>query len=723
MFLSPQDAPGRPKRKEPRDKKAGRRGKNSPLVAGGDAGAFVVADGSAAAERAANPFTYRGPDAAPDRAQRLHQAFKSLPKEERQRLVEAEAAHTDLLARTVHLRFLPTGMQQGELAALCAECGEYLRVRICGNSANAQNWIYGFVEFADRSGAENMLRRSGMELSNGPGKPPLRLRCNGAKQAIVDRIFHDANPATNMPCIFGSGNFAHRTLKEAVDSYYNLKRKEIGAMLSCADASAALRMNCTKNTNSNSNSSRNNKGTSPSQTPQQYATQQDDCLLPLFCPVSASFYSHSTSHSDGESANATPHFQFPGASGSNTFKCDSGLSAPPNLWCVSEVSHNHLLSTCGGDDTALHKEPLSRQQVALPFTLMPQGLFTELPSLLFSRTHTLVRGKALILQAMRCAQQFVTTGEQFYDAIGSIRTLLKVIEEHNTHASGLNAASRAKAAVESYEKKEDGEEAAMQRITQLRLLAYLLLSLLYALKKNDEECLVAVNKAVNYCGTIPLKRLQKPTSSPALVSSAVARRHSVSESLFANVKNDEVSALSSCSEEFSCEGPSCLFNPLSQAFNIFGHADVIAEAEQEAAVVGAAMGVLPPDEQDSFLTESCVLQEENFSSDVQFQSYVINVLLTVGLAMELVHPVVTRCVYTHACFRAREVFGSAMPELERALQAGDGHRLRPVLFPDVADVDFAKTFFGSFDLNAAFCDDVFWAALPPGHMVRCFPLV
>lgn len=159
-------------------------------------------------------------------AQRLHHDFKALSKDERKRLVEQEAAASDLLARTVHLRFLPTSMLQSELAEICTECGPYLRVRICGNSTNNQNWIYGFVEFATKEGAVAMMKKCGMELSNGPGRPPLRLKCNCAKQPIVDRVFHDADTATNTPCIFGLGNFAHRSIKDALDSYFNLKEKE-----------------------------------------------------------------------------------------------------------------------------------------------------------------------------------------------------------------------------------------------------------------------------------------------------------------------------------------------------------------------------------------------------------------------------------------------------------------------------------------------------------------
>lgn len=97
-----------------------------------------------------------------ERNRRLHIPFKSLSKPQRQLLVQRNAAHSDLLRRTIHLRFLPLMMKQSELASLCGSCGVYLRVRICGNnnsgsnkskrnsnnnsnSNSSTNWVYGFV--------------------------------------------------------------------------------------------------------------------------------------------------------------------------------------------------------------------------------------------------------------------------------------------------------------------------------------------------------------------------------------------------------------------------------------------------------------------------------------------------------------------------------------------------------------------------------------------------
>lgn len=174
------------------------------------------------------------------RDRRLHLDFKALTKIERQRVVQREAADSDLLERTVHLRFLPTSMKQGELAAMCRECGPYLRIRICGNSTDNQNWIYGFVEFETREGSMNLMRMNGREMPNGDGRPPLRLKCHTANQPIVDRVFHDADPASRSPCIFGQGSFEHRTLKDALDSYFNLKAKEQRGQPQCGSGLSQL---------------------------------------------------------------------------------------------------------------------------------------------------------------------------------------------------------------------------------------------------------------------------------------------------------------------------------------------------------------------------------------------------------------------------------------------------------------------------------------------------
>lgn len=127
-----------------------------------------------------------------------------------------QQSRAEVVARTVHLRCLPPFLKQKELADVFDACGEYLRVRICGNAATHQKWIYGFVEFATPEAAAAMLTHSGMELSNGPDKPPLRLKCSPSKQPILDCMAYDADVIGGTPCGFGRGYLADCTLNDAL---------------------------------------------------------------------------------------------------------------------------------------------------------------------------------------------------------------------------------------------------------------------------------------------------------------------------------------------------------------------------------------------------------------------------------------------------------------------------------------------------------------------------
>jgi hypothetical protein len=127
-----------------------------------------------------------------------------------------QQSRAEVVARTVHLRCLPPYMKQKELADVFDACGEYLRVRICGNAATHQKWVYGFVEFATTEAAAQMLTHSGMELPNGPGKPPLRLKCSPSKQPILDCMAYDADVIGGTPCGFGRGYLAECVLNDVL---------------------------------------------------------------------------------------------------------------------------------------------------------------------------------------------------------------------------------------------------------------------------------------------------------------------------------------------------------------------------------------------------------------------------------------------------------------------------------------------------------------------------
>lgn len=125
-------------------------------------------------------------------------------------------SRAEVMARTVHLRCLPPFMPQKILADVFDECGEYVRVRICGNAATHQKWVYGFVEFSSTEAAEKMITHTGMELPNGPDKAPLRLKCSRSKQPILDCMAYDADVVSGAPCGFGRGYLADCTLNDAL---------------------------------------------------------------------------------------------------------------------------------------------------------------------------------------------------------------------------------------------------------------------------------------------------------------------------------------------------------------------------------------------------------------------------------------------------------------------------------------------------------------------------
>ncbi|KEG10662.1 RNA-binding protein [Trypanosoma grayi] len=683
---------------------------------------FTVTDESmpvASAAATRKPYTYRGPNTGPNPAQRLHQEFKSLSKEERQRLVEEEAADTDLLSRTVHLRFLPTGMKQGELASICAECGEYLRVRICGNSTNTQNWIYGFVEFADRRGADEMMRRSGMELPNGAGKPPLRLKCNAAKQAIVDRVFHDADPATNMACIFGSGNFAHRTLKEAVDSYHNLKKKE-GWMMN-----AQVHMPNSSHTPSFSNNNHNKNyinGTDGRQLPlpRHHKQQYDDTTSSQQAPAPAVSRSHSGSNSDEESAGITPLMRGSLTKGIGTLVNER--VATPTLFLQNEREAFFACQTgnCSRDgysDATGSPDGHSSPPFMLPLATLSLDSSAPLTSPppppptppLSSQCHVVERGQALVLVAMRCIRQYLATGEHFYDAIGTLHTLQSVLNENVFRLEELQSS------VVGIEEME-----LLQRATKLHLLVHLLLALLYVCKGSTEEALDAIHNIVTSCNAIPAMFLHKQLPFASSAGAAADAMCIISPSVAMDDRGEPTEAMMMDGDASPKEETSCVFNPLLQAFDFSNVIGSNGEDDQEVAVVSAAMGVLPLEDQDDTPRILPKHHEQMYQRNVQFQSYILDVLLTVGLAMETTHPVVTRCVYVLASRRAKEVLGITLPALEQTLRDGGVHRLRSTLFPQLDNDAFSMAFFEAFDVDAASAEEIFWALLPPHHVVRCF---
>ncbi|KPI84806.1 hypothetical protein ABL78_6134 [Leptomonas seymouri] len=751
-----------------------------------------------------NPYTYRGPngDYGSRKQNRLHQDFKALPKEERQRLVEREAATSDLLARTVHLRFLPLTMLQSELAEICSECGEYLRVRICGNSTNNQNWIYGFVEFATTAGAEAMMRRSGMELKNGPGRPPLRLKCNSAKQPIVDRVFHDADPATGNPCIFGLGNFAKRSLGDALESYYNLKEKEANQMSDICDASTPnvptpttaaaaarppMRLSpharafqpsatamlgtemlpgvqnataATSTTSTPSGSSNYNSSTLPTAALKRLDSDSgsnDPAAVVL--PIATDHYRAASS-----SAGTTPRASFTPPQG---FAALDGLTAiangkgtataaphprfassqrrhersPDGPSAVAPASANIRASTLGTDlllppstySTAMPRGGATTSDVA------GSELSLALQNIMLTRAATdgeevLERGRELALRAIGQSQDFLTSQKGFYDAMGTLRSLIELLDCHAALTGGASATVA-------------GDQTAdlPQRATQLRLLANLMMALLYMMKRNFSDALPYIHAVVMCCNEIPVVRLWKaPSAQPPLQrqnSRSRSRSCSGSEKSAPHAPQPaqpwQGLAVGDAFEEalHNTEGYDCFSAPAD-----FLEAVLESIRDEE----GAERVERPREGGDKGETGQSSVNGDTASTssaeaqallrrDQAFQRYVLNVLVAIGLSMEEVQPSITRSAYTLAAGRGRDVLNTSCEALDDYLRSAETH-LRfsdhlygpPLGAASKRDITFfPRLFFSSAESvrqKVVYSADkeLFWQCLPPKQCVPVY---
>lgn len=958
-----------------------------------------------------NPYTYHGPNATCDTwKRRLHEEFKALSKEERQRVVEQEAADSDLLARTVHLRFLPTSMKQSELATICTECGEYLRVRICGNSSNNQNWIYGFVEFATKEGAAALMRKSGMELSNGSGRPPLRLKCNNAKQPIVDRVFHDADTATNTPCIFGLGNFANRTLKDALDSYFNLKAKEAqqggggsGGMSPSDSTTTGPYFGGDENADDTGNEmltvspTTTNGPTSAQLSPHAKAFQPGGSATSMsngmttpngglagatFLPCARNVCGGSGGgafsdfdETDDSATGITPHgvpaaftgSEFavtgshslppppppPGSAGltgnspssliptpqfmsrqpsqqlqlgvgtptgngaaeaaymAQLFSKQSpdsgdvgigdethpllppaavnahhGLPAPPPSLSPpsSKLSQVHGLHTSANSYLApsssaftmsamgLSTYGTSMESISAPVTpdmfLLPPpgttaaGLHGGMPGLgglddgssnpattasaaamasqlslaLQNMLHThsfisgeevLVRGHTLALRALQQGRDFLSTQHQFYDAMGSLRSLLELLDRY----AGLTGGAANSGA-------GDFNSELPQRVTQLRLLANLMIALLYLSKRCPNDAVPYIHAIVTTCNAIPTTPVLVPPSLMAMMLATAPSQPNPSPPPAAPIGVAAASSpvtppagppvpcvpIGEDTPERAKTSPPSRPDPTSSPAHLVVGWQVDSEEDDAApgtttvttpatnplfeflenepdSLLKAVMECLPEEEEEEQkqkqqpaahteeggLTpppftviaggdEGCAMQpvpwgeaEPLYFRDVQFHSYVLNVLACIGMALEEVHPLISRSTYALAVNRGKEVLGMTCPLLECCLltNADPVTGAAPKLFdalvghvqqqqrtppspphlppttgspptsslatgtppgcrPVVRDVTaLPRLFFTLPDALLMSWEDpgLFWSQLPPQHLVQCFPPV
>nr|CAJ2478234.1 unnamed protein product [Leishmania braziliensis] len=749
-----------------------------------------------------NPYTYRGPNAdyTSRKQNRLHQDFKALPKEERQRLVEREAATSDLLARTVHLRFLPLTMLQSELGAICTECGEYLRVRICGNSTNNQNWIYGFVEFSTTAGAEAMMRRSGMELNNGPGRPPLRLKCNSAKQPIVDRVFHDADPATGTPCIFGLGNFAKRTLGDALESYYNLKEKEaqqlqdpsttpfttsVSPNLAAAVARAPVRLSPHARAFQPSSSPllgaeflpgvhHAATGTPAGRPSGDHWTSSP--LPAVVAALKAESDAASTDSATGVISTVTKHYT------SGTQDPSPSLSTPPRVMQVPNQGWSTLDTAAyssGALPNAMPGQPVTSKSAALwrcasagaNAVVTPHETIALAPSVSSDRassvlpdfllppsnaaafpTHTdlagnelslalqnmmltgsatdgdevLERGRELTLRAIGQAHCFLNSQQGFYDAMGTLRSLVELLDCHAA-VTGSAVATGA----------GDHTAELPQRATQLRLLANLMMALLYMMKRNLSDALPYIHAVVMSCNEIPVvclwktqqQQQQQQQPSQQNVNGGKLERLSDRQQLQGLAVGDGLYDKTAETGGYGCFGaPSSFLEAVLESIREEenGH----EEGSKSASASNSNNG-------DTASTSSSEVQAL-LRRDQNFHRYVLNVLVAIGLSMEEVQPVITRSTYALAAGRARDILGTASADLDECLESTTPNpHLCDRLYGPVPNTNnstgsskrditfFPRVFFTTAEamrqevLRMA-DTEVFWQRLPPKQCVQCY---
>ncbi|GET91101.1 hypothetical protein, conserved [Leishmania tarentolae] len=756
-----------------------------------------------------NPYTYRGPnvDYTSRKQNRLHQDFKALPKEERQRLVEREAATSDLLARTVHLRFLPLTMMQSELGAICSECGEYLRVRICGNSTNNQNWIYGFVEFATTAGAEAMMRHSGMELSNGPGRPPLRLKCNSAKQPIVDRVFHDADPATGSPCIFGLGNFAKRTLGDALESYYNLKEKEAQQL----QEAPATPFSTVVSPNITAVSARqpvrlspHARAFQPSSSPllgAEYlpgvhnaptgttagSSNGDHWTSPLLAVAAAARNADSdagsTESASGITSTVTKHYTSGGQtalSSSATPPCRTYSPNPDSTFITATYSSGAVSNTtpsqpaitnpvalrrreASGSNTAVTPlervaaalcVPSDRVGSALPDFLLPPSnamgfsthsdlagseLSLALQNMMLTGSATdgdevLERGRELTLRAISQAHCFLNSEQGFYDAMGTLRSLVELLDCHSAVTGGALATGSG-----------DHTAELPQRATQLRLLANLMMALLYMMKRNLSDALPHIHAVVMSCNEIPVVCLWKtqPPQQQLVQQPSKQNVNSGKSGRLSDIHRWQGLAVGdNLQDKTEDEGGYAYFGP--QAGFLEAVLESIREEDNEHDEGAKNASASISNNGDTASTSSAEAQAL-LRRDQNFHRYVLNVLVAIGLSMEEVQPAITRSAYALAAGRARDVLGTASADLDACLEsAAPNTNLCDRLYGDVPNTNssnggsnsgrrrkrditfFPRIFFRTAevmrqDVLSMADTELFWQRLPPKQCVQCYP--
>ncbi|AYU81299.1 RNA binding protein, putative [Leishmania donovani] len=699
-------------------------------------------------------------------------------------------SRAEVLARTVHLRCLPPFMKQRILADVFEDCGEYLRVRICGNAATHQKWVYGFVEFATKDAAAKMTTYCGMELPNGPDKPPLRLKCSPSKQPILDCMAYDADVANGTPCGFGRGHLAECTLNDVLlvvgSGSGTPKPSTAGGASSSGGGRGGggvgdRRM---KAANSALTALAVQSIRKVAATGCGCGCSGVNCCGCCSCWKGLPESTECASCAGGEVSSDISAKGTAGAVGApvaargcaDCATCDGGsaMATHPSDCCGDAAATlPQLKATCSGLlDLQMPfvfpggGSPLDfMQQLAAAFQGLRDSAATHESQL--DGPSIARRAEAMALDAMHRSGRF-TSDACIQDTLSELTQLLAFLDSNRAVTGG--AAQTASG---------DCTATVPQRVTQLWMLAHLVSALLCVLRRRVGDAIPHVEAVlVTFAQTPPSTLLlrarqrgkavavqeqrhaEKLTHSQVLgalhegrgpgavagaataigapaACSLVKRRFAPSLPLGSFVDEDVAgSLLEMVNEDGDYDGSHCEdanIHRMSSRDDPLDNDD-IEDKDDDAAQLKDSSGS----------ASSCTYASEAFWNsadtaalcrrDESFSRYVLNVLVSVGLAMEEVHPGIARSAYMLANGRATEVLGEPSKLLADRLAAaptGNPH-LCAALFAETdrngsaRDVTFfPHQFFESVNVVSQRLLDIretegFWRQLPPNHIVTLF---
>ncbi|KPA78949.1 hypothetical protein ABB37_06013 [Leptomonas pyrrhocoris] len=693
-----------------------------------------------------------------------------------------QQSRAEVVARTVHLRCLPPFMKQKDLADVFDECGEYLRVRICGNSATHQKWVYGFVEFTTKEAAAAMLTHSGMELANGAGKPPLRLKCSPSKQPILDCMAYDADVITGTPCGFGRGYLAECSLNDAL-----LVVGSGGAAAGGGGASLSGSVNngapAGDGRGRTSAANRALTALTVSSIRKVAATGCGcGCAGVNCCGCCQCWKGEKTQKAD---SGGTP-VKDSGGAGGGCCDCDGGgsggIAHTQATATTRDKSDDAGLTTAtsnvaGGDgDTQSH--------TAAPAPT--SDIFAELsklPSTVNAAELDVLQQLAAAFQGLRAT---ATSAEGPLDGPGIVRKAETMALDALSRASHLSSDTRlqdirydltqllafldANAAVTggaAQTASGDCTATLPQRVTQLRLLANLVGALLCLLRRSVADAVPYVEAVLVTFAQIPPsslllrarqheKGVGAARGAPAAAADAAAgpvlnvaapRHNGAGGRPLHNVPS--LPPNESVDEGFAEEVLN-LIDEDDEQDGVEKQCTAAGSGNVDAAAAHSSDGkAASTDEEEQFLLNgsrslsSCSDESTAFLNsadmadlcrrDETFTRYVLNAVVSVGIAMESVQPMIARSAYTLANARAVEVLGEPSAMVAACLAASPtAPRLCEMLFHDAAatgklrDITFfPHRFFESVNatrqrVRETRGTECFWRQLPPNHVAPLF---